>query len=417
LNEKTGKLAALGGEPACRVDWPAWPIWGKEDEAAVSEVVNTGGWGICPEPNAVSRFAQSFADAHHAKHAVPCCNGTVAIMIALRAVGVLPGHEVIMPSYTFMATATAAIGIGATPVVVDVDPLTYNLDPAKIEEAITDRTRAILPVHIAGMPAAMDEITGIAEKHGLKVVEDCAQAHLARYREKPVGAIGHAGTFSFQSSKNLCAGEGGIVLTNDLDAFRVAHAFHHCGRDPTGGKWYDHPYMGQNLRMGQLQAALLASQMQRLVAQHETRLENGRYLAEKVSDIDGMRVIGWPWPEQVTAASYHIFIFTFDRKLFHGVNSAAFCEALRAEGVPCHGGYDRSLQDHDFFEDPFVERMLGKDRPDYKSIDTPVARSAVSGSVWIKQFMLLAGRDAMDRIAGAVAKVRDNAGELSRILA
>jgi dTDP-4-amino-4,6-dideoxygalactose transaminase len=406
------KLAVLGGDPVCSVEWPAWPVWDEKDEASVLEALRSGGWGIRPGPNPVSEFACRFAGAHKARYALCCCNGTIALMIALRAAGVLPGDEVIIPAYTFMATATAAIGIGAVPIVVDVDPDTLNMDPARIEEAVRARTKAVLPVHIAGMPAAMDEINAMARMYGLMVVEDCAQAHLAEYRGTPVGTLGHVGAFSFQSSKNLNAGEGGVVVTNDAEMYRIAHAFHHCGRDPDEGDWYEHPFMGQNFRMGQLQAALLMSQMDRLPEQHRLRQENGRYLAERLSAIDGIRVIGWPWSEKVTSASYHLFIFTYDSETFGGIASSTFCEALRREGVPCHGGYAHSLQDFDLFDDPFVKRMLGDRRPDYRKMDTPVSRRMVRQSVWLKQAQLLADRGAMDQVAAAVQKLRDHAGDL-----
>jgi len=415
MTDKDQRLAALGGEKACPVEWPSWPVWGEMEEKAVKATLNSGGWGICPEPNAVSLFAGRFASMHDAKHGLCCMNGTVALMIALRGAQVLPGDEVIMPSYTFMATATAAIGIGATPVIVDVDPKTLNIDPSKIESAVTEKTKAILPVHLAGMPAAMDEINAVARKHDIKVVEDCAQAHLAIYGGKKVGAIGDVGAFSFQSSKNLCAGEGGLVVTDSRDIYRVAHAFHHCGRDPDGGGWYEHPYMGQNLRLPQLQAALLNSQLDRLDSQHKIRVENGRYLAERLSHIKGVQVIGWPWPERVDSASYHIFIFTIDPKEFGGVDNQVVSEALRAEGLFCHGGYGSSLQDFDFYEDPFVTRMLGKTAPRYKDVDTPVSREAVRRCIWIKQNQLLSDHKVMDMIFDTVTKVKDNADDLGEV--
>lgn len=412
MADKNLKLAALGGEPACPVTWPEWPVWDENDVASVTSRLNSGGWGICPEPNAVSEFAARFAELHGAEYALCCANGTVALMIALRAAGVLPGDEVIMPAYTFMATATAAIGIGATPVVVDVDPLTLNIDPEKIGEAVTDRTRAVLPVHIAGLPADMDGVNRAAERYGLSVVEDCAQAHLAGYGGRKVGTLGTLGTFSFQSSKNLNAGEGGLVTTNDSEAYKVAYAFHHCGRNPDGGGWYEHPYMGQNLRLSQLQAALLLTQLDRLEAQHELRMRNGRRLAGRLSAVDGIRVAGWPWPEKVTSAAYHLFIFFIDPERFAGVDNKVFCEALRAEGVFCHGGYDRVVQHQDFFDDPFVQRMLGSERPDYRNVESPVAQRAVQTCVWIKQNQLLAEEEVMDRMADAVQKIRDCADDL-----
>ncbi|MFH1999417.1 MAG: DegT/DnrJ/EryC1/StrS family aminotransferase [Planctomycetota bacterium] len=413
--DKADKLAALGGKPACSVDWPAWPQWDLSDEHSVLAALKSGGWGLCPEPNPVSRFIEQFTEAHHAKHGLCCCNGTVALMIALRAAGVLPGHEVIMPAYTFMATATAAIGIGATPIMVDVDRDTLNLDPAAAEAAITDRTAALLPVHLAGMPADMDALLAIAHKHNIAVVEDAAQAHFAEYNGVRVGALGDSGSFSFQSSKNLTAGEGGFVTTNQPEVYRIAHAFHHCGRDPAVGEWYAHPFMGQNLRLPQLQAALLLSQMARLPEQHKKRTGNGRYLAEKLSAIDGIRVSGWPWPEKVTAASYHIFIFFMDPEKFGGVDNRKFSQALRAEGVFCHGGYNKSMQDQELFDDPFVHQMLGSDHPDFKAMDTPVSRHAIRHCIWIKQNQLLSERSVMDKIVHAVQKLRDNAEHLPEV--
>ncbi|MHC4941393.1 MAG: DegT/DnrJ/EryC1/StrS family aminotransferase [Planctomycetota bacterium] len=415
MTSKTDKLAALGGEPIYCEAWPAWPHWDEKEEQVLAEVVKSGQWGICPEPNHVSRFAARFAEAHHSKYAVCCCNGTIALMIALRAAGVLPGQEVIMPAYTFMATATAAIGIGATPVIVDVDSDTLNLDPTKIEAAVTERTGAIMPVHLAGMPAAMGRILDVAAKHDLPVVEDAAQAHLAEWDGKRVGSLGATGAFSFQSSKNLTGGEGGMVTTSDPGVYQIAHAFHHCGRDPAGGAWYSHPFMGQNFRMTQLQAALLDCQMDRLEQQHQTRMSNGKYLSEKLARIDGIKVTGWPWPGKVTAASYHLFTFSIDPEKFGGVDNKIFCEALRKEGVFCHGGYDKSLQDHGFFDDPFVERMLGPARPDYKNVDTPVSRRTITHCVWLKQNQLMAPPEAMDLIVTAVTKIRDQARHLPEL--
>ena len=410
-----GRLAALGGTPACTVQWPAWPEADERDVAAVAEAVRSGRWGLCPAPNPLSRFAERFAEAHQAAYALPCCNGTVAIMIALRAAGVLPGDEVIVPAYTFMATATAVLGVGAVPVVADVEPSTLNLDPEKIGPAAGPRTTAVLPVHLAGLPADMDRIRAAAGARGLVTVEDAAQAHLAEYGGRRVGALGRAGAFSFQSSKNLSAGEGGVVTTDDREVYRVAHAFHHCGRDPLGGGWYEHPYMGQNFRMTQLQAALLESRLARLPAEHARRAANGRRLAERLSAVPGIRVVGWPWPEKVTAHAYHLFIFLIDPEAFGGVTNRTVCAALRAEGVPCHGGYERSLQDHDLFDDPYVDRLLGDAKPDYRAFHTPVARHAVEHCVWFKQNLLLADPGAVDRIAEAVEKVRAHAADLPRL--
>ena len=246
----SAKLAIEGGKPVRTDPWPSWPRWGEGEKRALIEVLESGRWGV-GGPR-VPELESRFAGMHDAKYAVACCNGTIAIQIALVAAGVKPGDEVITSPYTFMATALAALVVGATPVFVDVERGTHNIDPDAIEDAITARTTAIMPVHIGGRPANMDHILEIAARHGLKVIEDAAQAWLASWRGKGVGALGDVGTFSFQSSKNLNAGEGGLVLTNDEEIYQRAWSYHNCGRT-IGGAWYEHEHAGLNYRLSEFQ--------------------------------------------------------------------------------------------------------------------------------------------------------------------
>ncbi|HEU4754691.1 MAG TPA: aminotransferase class V-fold PLP-dependent enzyme, partial [Armatimonadota bacterium] len=212
------RLAVHGGSPVRSRPWPVWPVWDEADCEAVADVVRSGTWFSGTGPRC-REFAGYFAELHHARHAVPCSNGTQALEIALRAVGIEAGDEVVTSPYTFIATVSSAININAVPVFADVDPGTLNLHPSSVEAAITPKTRAILAVHIAGCPADLDALGQIARRHNLALIEDAAQAHLAEWNGRRVGAVGQAGTFSFQASKNLNAGEGGVVLTDDDETF------------------------------------------------------------------------------------------------------------------------------------------------------------------------------------------------------
>ena len=211
----TRKLAISGGDPIFTTPQHNWPVFGVPEEEALLGVLRSGKWGCLDGGDAVETFERRFAAAHSARHAIAVFNGTVALRIALMAAGVQAGDEVLVPPYTFLATATSVVECNATPVFVDIDPETYNMDPQRIESAITSRTRAIIPVYLGGQPADMDAIMAIADRHGLMVIEDAAHAHGSIYKNRSVGSLGHMSCFSFQSSKNMSSGEGGIILTND----------------------------------------------------------------------------------------------------------------------------------------------------------------------------------------------------------
>src|SRR5438270_9607823 len=210
------RLAVDGGEPVRRQPWPAWPEWDETDAQTMADVVRSGEW-FSPSGTRVKAFEEAFSAFHGARFGASCTNGTQAIEVALRAVGVRAGDEVIVPPYTFIATASACVQVNAAPVFADIDPESYNLDPRAAEAAITDRTAAIIAVHIAGCPADLDAFRDLARRRGLRLIEDAAQAHAAEWRGQRVGSWGDGGTFSFQASTNLNAGEGGIVVTNQAD--------------------------------------------------------------------------------------------------------------------------------------------------------------------------------------------------------
>jgi len=394
------QLAARGGAPLRTRPWPQWPVWDEGDAQAVADVVRSGSWFSGGESR-TKAFGDFYARLHQSRYAVPCTNGTHALEIALRAAGVKAGDEVITTPYTFIATASAIVQVNAVPVFADVDPDTLNMDPAAAEAAVTERTRALCVVHIAGCPADMDAFTDLARRKGLLLIEDAAQAHLAEWSGRPVGAIGNAGSFSFQASKNLNSGDGGIVLTDDEETFERAWSLHNCGRVRAGG-WYEHRMLSGNYRMTELQAALLLSQAQRLEAQTRRRNENALYLAQQLAEIEGVRPLRRD--PRVTQHAYHKFIFRYDPTAFSGLSRSEFLKALQAEGIPCHPGYEPTYRSPAFKIDKETHPFPG--RVNYGALHLPAVEQGCGEAVWLDQRMLLAERSEMDDIAAAIRKIQ-----------
>ena len=247
------KLALLGGDPLKTKPFPEWPQYDEHEQEALLEVLESGAWWRTPGSR-TKAFEEAFAAYHDARYGIACTNGTAAIEIMISALGIGLGDEVIVPDFTFVATASAVLLHGALPVFVDVDRDTYCINPQKVKAAITERTRAIIAVHLAGHPADLDALQEIADQYGLHLLEDCAHAHGSEWKGKKVGAFGKAGTFSFQQSKLMTAGEGGILLTNDPE-LKFFYGQHDCGRMP--GEWfYSHFINGGNYRLSEWQGAI-----------------------------------------------------------------------------------------------------------------------------------------------------------------
>ncbi|HTE18422.1 MAG TPA: DegT/DnrJ/EryC1/StrS family aminotransferase [Armatimonadota bacterium] len=397
------QLAVRGGSPVRTQPWPAWPVWDEDDARAVAEAVRSGKW-FAGNGSRCDEFARLYARLHGARHAVPCCNGTQALEIAMRAAGIRAGDEVVTSPYTFIATASSIVQINAVPVFADVDPHTLNLDPGAAEAAITERTRAIVAVHVAGCPADLDALAELARRKGLILIEDAAQAHLAEWRQRPVGAHGDAGTFSFQASKNLSAGEGGVVVTDSDEIFERAWSLANCGRVREGG-WYEHRTLSGNYRMTELQAALLLSQARCLEEQTRRRNENALYLAAQLAAIEGIRPLSRD--PRVTRHAYHLFIFRYDRRAFGNMPRDEFLAALRAEGIPCSPGYAPLYRSPAFRIDtsthPFAAGI------DYGAQHLPEVELASEEAVWLGQSLLLAEQGDMDDIVAAVRKIQEAA--------
>jgi dTDP-4-amino-4,6-dideoxygalactose transaminase len=363
-------------------------------------VLRSGKWGRL-DGSEVADFEKRFATMHGCKHGIAVVNGTVSLRIALIAAGIRAEDEVIVPPYTFFSTASAVVEANAVPVFVDIDSSTFNIDPKAIDAAITPRTRAIIPVHFAGQPADMDAIMAVAGRHKLTVIEDAAHAHGAIYKDRPAGSVGHLGSFSFQSSKNLTAGEGGIIITNDDALAESCRSIQNCGRIPEG-VWYEHHVMSGNYRLGEFQGAILNAQLDRLETQTKTRDRNGQWLASRLAELPGVHPQNRS--SDCTRHSHHLFMLRLDEEQF-GAPRDAVVEALQAEGIPCSAGYGLSLHRQPFFRNRAFGPYLPKAPVDFAKADCPNSDRVCREAIWLEQRMFLGPRKDMDDIARAFDKV------------
>ena len=404
-------LALFGGSPVRTQPFTSWPITGEAEEMRLLRTLRSGKWGRL-HGDEVSEFEQRFAAMHACRHGIAVVNGTVSLRIALLAAGIRAEDEVIVPPYTFISTASAVIEANAIPVFADVDLHTFNLDPAAVERALTPRTKAVIPVHFAGQPADMDTLMANARARGLVVIEDAAHAHGASYKSRPAGSIGHMASFSFQSSKNVTAGEGGIITTNDEAFAESCRSIQNCGRLPAG-VWYEHHVIAGNYRLGEFQGAVLNGQLDRLEEQARTRDANGQYLASRAAAVPGL----YPQarPADCTRHSYHLFMLRLDAVAF-GASRDAVVEALAAEGIPCSSGYGFSLPRQPLFRNkafgPFLSGASA--RLDYEQSPCPASDRLCEQSIWLEHAMLLGSRTDIDDIARAFEKVHEHRAALNR---
>jgi dTDP-4-amino-4,6-dideoxygalactose transaminase len=407
-------LAIHGGKPVRTEPFPSWPTFGEEEERRLIAVLRSGKWGKLAGDE-VARFERTFAEYHGAKYGVGVVNGTTGLRLALLAMGIQAGDEVIVPPFTFVATASAVVECNATPVFAEIQLDTFNVDPAAVEEAISPRTRAIIPVHLGGLPADMEALTDIARRHGLTVIEDAAHAHGAEYKGRRVGSIGHMSMFSFQASKNLNSGEGGIVLTSDDELAARLRSLHNCGRLP-GRAWYEHFSLGGNHRLSEFQGAILNAQWGRFEQQAQTREENGKYLAQRLATIPGI----FPQARDAccTRHGYHLFAFRMDPAVF-GASRETFLQALTAEGIPAVAAYPIPVYRQPVFQKlafgPYSGYHKALPEPDYTRTCCPNCETiSFSQGIWLKHRLLLGSRQDMDDIAAAVEKTYENREHLAQ---
>jgi dTDP-4-amino-4,6-dideoxygalactose transaminase len=413
------ELAILGGTKTRTEPYPVWPVWDQRDVDAVAEVIKSGRWGGFPYPGPkTAELAKNFAEMQGGGYAVPMINGTVTMEVALRAAGIGWGDEVIVPAYTFQATASAPMGAGAIPVIVDVDPSTYCLDAKAAAKAITPKTKAIIPVHLGSNMADMDAIMELAEKHNLIVIEDCAHAHGAKWRGRGAGTIGHFGSFSLQSSKTLTSGEGGILLCRTPEFAALAASIIDCGRPHAlGGGAEDSnglSMQGGNFRLSELQAALALVGVERFPAQAKQREEMAAYMDEALSEIKGVRVM--KRDERHSTRSFYRYIFAIDPQEF-GVEHDVLCGALDAEGIDCWVGYE-AMHNYELFQPQKSNLAVPKAFPEYfdfKNMNLPEAtRACEHEAVWLDENIFRAGTKGVDDAVAALKKIQKNTEELNK---
>ena len=425
------KLAINGGTP-CRnttkQPWPKWPVWGKEEEIALIEVLNSGIWSYNGPKE--TEFNKLFAEFIGVNHAICTINGTITLQISLEALGIGLGDEVIIPGLTWQATAATVIDVNATPILVDVNEENWCINPKKIEEAITPRTKAIIPVHLYGAFADMDAIMAIAKKYQLYVIEDCAHKHGGEWNGKKAGSIGDIGSFSYQLSKHLTSGEGGSVTTNNAVLAKKLDALRNCGRRPvTGtldavdkgaGDYGDDDgnfIQSGNLRITEFQAAILIEGLKRLPIQNANRDANGKYLNALLEEIPGVAPI--TRDKRETKKAYFNFAFKYSKDDFNGLPVKTFRKALEAElGIAVDASYE-PLNNCSLYVPHTKPARYNLNESYWRAIDPkrfslPICeRIFKDQSVCIHHKVLMGTKEDMDTIAKAIKKIYYSSKELN----
>jgi len=410
------KPALLGGTPVHKGGWPKWPQWRESWEPEIVEVLRGGRWSSAGGGGQVADFEKAYAALLGAKRCTATASGTTALITSMHVMGVDAGDEVITSPYTFIATYNTILMLKALPVFADTDPATLTMDPASIESRITERTRAIVPVHIYGMPCDMDPINAIAEKHNLAVVEDACQAWLAEYQGRKCGTLGDLGCFSFQNSKHIPAGEGGAVTGDSDELLDRCHAFHNCGRAFGTFKGSGCFSRGTNCRMMHYAAALLRQEIDKLVTDTKRRQENADHLTAGLQEIPGIRPVRLP---ENSRAVWHLYAFRYDADQFHGLPRNQFIRALRAEGIPCSGGYGEQYYDGLLdeaissrgFQRLFPAERLKAYRDSLQELKGN--QQVCETTVAFFQTLLLADRSDMDHIVEAIRRIHAHSAALA----
>jgi len=414
------KLALFGGTLTRSKPFPPYPVISDDEKNAVLDVLNSGNLSTfvaSPGENflggkKIQEFEKGFSNYIGTKYAVAFNSATSALHAAVAAVGVNPGEEVIVPPYTFTSTATSVLMHNAIPIFSDVTNDTFCLDPKKLENVISPLTKAIIPVHLFGHPTDMDEIVDFAKKNSLKIIEDCAQAPGALYKGKKVGTIGDCGIFSFQETKNMMTGEGGMLVTNDDEIAKTAQMIRNHGEvlHPSEKKrTYKSEILGYGYRMTELEASLGVVQLKKLDKMNDVRIKLTNYLTEKLNKIDGFHHTTLDYVKHV----YYVYAFTYDEKIV-GISRDKFCEAMIAEGIPVSGGYVKPL-----YLNPLYQEKRGFAFKHYSgNVNYSKGICPTAEFLYEKNLILTpvcrppATLDDMDDIVSAIHKILKNKNEL-----
>ncbi|MEP7112792.1 MAG: DegT/DnrJ/EryC1/StrS family aminotransferase [Ilumatobacteraceae bacterium] len=409
MTSSTDRPAILGGTPVRLTDYPAWPVWDETERAGLLKVLDDGGWWQ-GNGDVAAAMAADFATYHGARFGMAMTNGTHTLEAALVACDVGEGDEVIVPAMTFVASASAALAVNATPILVDIDPDNLCIDVEAARAAITPRTKAIMAVHVAGAACDLDALVALCNHAGTRLIEDCAHAHGTFWRGRGVGSWGDFGSFSMQRSKLMTAGEGGVLICNDETLRDAAWAYADCGR--VKDEWfYHHATLGTNLRMTEWQGAILAAQLRRFPEQNRVRNDNAQALNRALDEIPGIRTPRRD-PRMDSQGNY-CFVFHYDSEQFSGLPLRRFEAALAAEGIPMGVSYP-SLTDLTMFRTRNFAPRLRQSTPDvdYSSLHLPRAEHAAATTVWLEHRILLADRQDVLDVARAVNRIQAHAAAI-----
>lgn len=392
------KLAYLGGTKTIKDGSFKWPYSDEEEINNILDVFTTGNWWRM-SGNKVEQFEREFAVKHGTQFCLGVTNGTHALELAMSALKIGKGDEVIVPAITFISTVSAVIYCNATPVIVDVDPKTYCIDVSEFQKAITPKTKAVIPVHLAGNACNMEEICAISKKFGIYVIEDAAHAHGGKYKGKSLGSFGDVSIFSFQNGKIMTCGEGGALITNNREIYERAFLLHGVGR-PKGDTKYVHKVIGSNYRMSEFQAAILLAQLNRLDKFNKYREMNASLLDKLLSEIDG--IIPQSKNCETTVMTHYMYMFHYDSKYFNGLDRELFIELLKAEGIPsfvcfpvlsdteCFINHKNPPRPFEYINSSSLER----------------AHDIADNVVWIPHYVLLGSKENIYLIRDAIIKIQ-----------
>jgi perosamine synthetase len=416
------KPAILGGPKAHPESWPKWPVFDQTEQQGLSETLNTGHWfRYYKGAEQVASFEAAFAKRAGAKYCLATTSGTTAMQTALGALDIGPGDEVVIPAYTFIAVYNVVVLNYALPIFADIDPETFQLDAAKMEAAMTEHTKAVIPVYIGGHMPDMDRVMQAANQRNVAVIEDACQATVSEWRGRPVGNAGLCGCFSFQAGKCLAAGEGGAILTNNLEFAHRCELFHNQGKARKTAVAEANAFTagnrGTNVRMSEWHGAVLRAQMTRLEQQANRRWENGRYLNQLLQEIPGIA------PARLlsgcTRSAFYLYMFRYQKEQFAGLAREKFLKALVQEGVPASAGFN-SLNTDSYVttlrQNRHYLKLYSKETLDrWESQDQcPLSDRLCAEIVCLPQSALLGSKTDMERVADAVRKIRAYAPELAK---
>lgn len=413
-----GKLAVMGGTRLRKKPFTSWPQSSSKIEESLVNTAKSGNWYRFESGSKnVSTFEKKFAKFVGTKYCLATGSGTQSLHTALYAVGVEAGDEVLVTPQTYIASPQAIFLCNALPVFVDVDIDTFQMDPDKMEPLINENTKAVEPVHIAGMPCQIDKVMEIARKHNLKVVEDACQAPVAVLNNKAIGTFGDLSCYSFQSSKVLPCGEGGAIVGDDKNLMDLCYAFHNIGI-PRRNSSVKGSIIGPKYRMNEWEGAVLLSQIDTVKEQVDLRNKNAAYLTKRLDEIPG--IVPQRLSKGVTKGTYYLYGFRYQKEYFNDAPKSKFLKALRAEGVSNSDMYFDRLNTKHFVEHTLNSKVFqmiySKDRLEKyrEQNECPVNDKLCEQGVWLWQQFLLGTKKDMDDIADAIIKIQENKEELAK---